>query len=278
MASRTKPQKLEPVAMATLAVGMAHVLAAGAVWAWWSFKPLEWMRKPLGGDEPDAGRYWFSPADYRREPVSPDAQEATGTLQQPQPPPAVSAPAVKTAPKKQELSLASAREGLLAEGKVLEAKPADAPLSAPRRHSAKIITLSPVIEVGTKTIPAGRPSRPPVTMMDMLQLEKVEDAARRAAGGADMDPVLQALEAGLKEHWSPPALEDVPVLQRDVRMMVAIAPDGSLIESRVEKPSGSEAMDQSVRAALMALKKISKSLPSSFPKDRYNVEVNFHIE
>ncbi len=49
-------------------------------------------------------------------------------------------------------------------------------------------------------------------------------------------------------------------------------------EAVVQKASGCEALDASVREALSRVTKIAESLPSSFPKERYPLRVNLLIE
>ncbi len=115
-------------------------------------------------------------------------------------------------------------------------------------------------------------------MMEILKQAKLEEAERQATGGANMDRVLKALEQALSQSWNPPPVNEVPVLQRDARLQFIVGRDGTVLQAEMTKKSGAAALDESVTQAAKALKKISESLPSSFPKDRYTVEVNFHIE
>lgn len=129
------------------------------------------------------------------------------------------------------------------------------------RPTNKIITLSPVVEVDPQAVPSG----------DMAKKDVV-------GAGVDMDPVLNALEDGLKREWNAPPVQQVPALNRQARLKLSIGHEGDFLDSQMVSSSGSALLDESVKEAVLKLKKISQALPSSFPKDRYTVEVNFHIE
>jgi outer membrane biosynthesis protein TonB len=257
MRSPSPKPALEPVFPFFIGVVLLHFLVGGIVWGLLPFWPPSFYEP--AGTQVAADRYWFSPADYRREPPPPDMPlepAPIGTTIAPPPTP-------------------SDYPGTLAETSL----PSPAPgRSATVRPTSKSITLSPVLDVEGKEIPLVKSNRPPLTMMDMLKQEKLEEVGKQAAGGADMDPVLTALEDSLKESWNAPSLNEVPVLQRDAKLRIVINRDGSIAEAKMIKASGSSVLDASVTQATAGLKKISKSLPSSFPKDRYIVEVNFHIE
>lgn len=147
------------------------------------------------------------------------------------------------------------------------------------RPTRKNITLSPVLDLDQKTPSPVPPSGSlPLTMMDVVKKDKLDEAQKKAAGGADMDPVLKSLEDALIKGWNAPAVNEVPTLQRNAGLRISIGRDGSVLQAEIRQPSGSALLDSSVKAAFEGLKKISESLPSSFPKDRYTVDVNFHIE
>lgn len=93
-----------------------------------------------------------------------------------------------------------------------------------------------------------------------------------------MDAVLNALDQGLKREWNAPSVQQVPVLQRQARVKFSVGRQGEILDVGMTRASGSDLLDASVLEAVKKLGKISQSLPSSFPKDRYTVEVNFHIE
>lgn len=241
--------------MTAVSVGVifAHLLVGVAVWF---LLPL--IRPGTSTQEEveveGDGRYWFAPSDFLRNGNAPVA-----------PPP----PAAPAAPK----SVAAASAPMVP--MALEPTP---PSSSSTVPTNKIITLSPVIIEGTQSIPLVKSARPPLTMMDLLKQGKLEEVEKEARGGADMDPVLKALEGSLIREWNAPALPQVPVLQRNAALRITLGRQGEVLEAVMSKPSGSQVLDQSVQDAATRVKKISESLPSSFPKDRYTVEVNFHIE
>ena len=100
----------------------------------------------------------------------------------------------------------------------------------------------------------------------------------QAVGGGSLDAVEQALQQALMREWKPPSIDEVPPAQRRAVVELVIWRDGSVRSAYLQKPSGSEDMDSSVRLALSRVTKISETLPSSFPKERYDLRVNFQIE
>lgn len=278
MPSATRHPALQPVLPAMLVVVLVHGLLGGAVWA---LLPL-WKPVRFGpGAKPpvEDGRYWFAPTDYQRvtQDVPAPASESSRRAGVPALPSAMPAPAVAAAPDAAPLVRPGPAEmhGTLAETS-LAGTPG--PASAKTRPTSKSLTLSPVLDLDPKAAPFAKITRPPLTMMEMLKQDQQHEAERKAVGGADMDPVLRALEKALGQAWNAPPVQDVAVLQRDARLQVSIGRDGTVLESKLTKASGSSLLDGSVSLAAEGVKKISESLPSSFPKDRYTVEVNFHIE
>lgn len=241
---------LEPLAPALLGMILAHVLGGMVLW---TLLPL-WKPKLPPEVTPAPPQHWFSPGDFKLPPL-------------PVAPPIAKASAPKTA----------------------SPAPSAAPSPAPilpqpsgvmdQRQANKSITLSPVLPPDPSAKPEPVRVRPPtVTLLDVARLSAREKAHKEVTGGADMDPVLQALDSSLKDAWVAPPIQAVPASQRHVRMTVSIAKDGTLVDATLTKPSGAAALDESARLALKNVKKISTPLPSSFPKDRYTVEINFHIE
>ena len=256
---------LEPVWAVMIAVVLGHGVLGLAVWSLLPlWKPARFA--PDQGATANDGRYWFAPSDYQR--VTAPGVPAV-------PPDPAKAPVTK--PVKTAAAPLPAKDipGTLAETP-LPSVPR--PETAAVRPTSKIITLSPVLEVDANAVPQVKPSRPPITMMEILNQAKQAEAEKEATGGANMDPVLKALEQALSQGWTPPSVQQVPLLQRDARLRFVIGKDGSVLEAHMTKKSGSGVLDDSVTDAGRKLKKISESLPSSFPKDRYTVEVNFHIE
>lgn len=249
--------------MVTVVLG--HVLLGVVIWTVLPlFKPTRFT-PPVAAPFKDA-HHWFSPGDFRwiQAPITSlpvKSEPLPGALPQ-------GAPAKKAVEPKDVPSTLAETPLVSPQGNVVAAA----------RPTSKIITLSPVLELDPNAPPQGKSSRPPITMMEILNQAKLEEAERQATGGANMDRVLKALEQALSQSWNPPPVNEVPVLQRDARLQFIIGRDGSVLKAEMTKKSGSTALDESVTLSAKALKKISESLPSSFPKDRYTVEVNFHIE
>jgi outer membrane biosynthesis protein TonB len=263
MPPASRPAPLEPIALVMVAVVLVHVLVGLVAW---TLLPL--WKPSLGKAKAGTDRYWFPPSSFKEVLLKPSVA--------PEPP---AAPSEKAAIKPSAaLTPPAAVTGLLEESPLVAPSSSGMGSTATAKPTTKIITLSPVLELDDKTVPTAKLDRGPLTMMEVLKLEKQQAAEKRAVGGADMDPVLKALETALKKEWNAPPVSQVPILQRNTRVTISIGHDGSILESRLTKASGSELLDQSVLKAGEGVKKISESLPSSFPKDRYTVEVNFHIE
>jgi outer membrane biosynthesis protein TonB len=153
-----------------------------------------------------------------------------------------------------------------------EAAPAPTALKEGGRAANKYITLS-FINATQKAMGA----KP---MLNLLDIAKLNEATRvgQIADGGGMDAVEEALQQALLREWKPPLIDAVPVTQRRVTVELVVFRDGSVKEAVVQKASGCEALDASVREALSRVTKIDESLPSSFPKERYPLRVNLLIE
>lgn len=271
--SNTRKAPLEPLALVWVSVVIVHLLTGLIIWRLLPLWPAASLKPVFSSWKwGEDSHYWFSPAEFH---VAGDESPVT---------PPVPAPGVPEVPQtvaSPKPNQSSEESGLLADTSVLKSPmtvASSAPLSEPRSTN-KVITLSPVLdEVSGKTEKQVNPVRPALTLMEVLKQEEHEDKMREATGGVSMDTVLKALEEALKKAWNAPAIQEVPVLQRDASLAVSLGRTGEVLEVRMAKHSGSQLLDQSVLDAGLRVKKISESLPSSFPKDRYNVEVNFHIE
>lgn len=251
MPAAKKHPPLQPMTAVSLGVVFAHLILGFALWLLLSLMSTG-SATDVAAKVEDDGRYWFAPSDFIRN----------GGL----PPPASIPLPAPVAAKKAEASHPLDPIAL---------EPTPPSFTAPTN---KVITLSPVFIEGTQKIPVVKSTLPPITMMDMLHQEKLEALTKEALGGPDMDPVLKALEESLIKEWKAPALQKIPISFRNAVLKITIGREGDVLEFLMSKSSGSPLLDQSVQDAATRVKKISKSLPSSFPKDRYTVEVNFHIE
>lgn len=280
MFARATRLVLEPIGKALVVVMIGHLLLAAGFFYLLPFLRTLGEKKAAAAAARHERRYWFSPEDFTR--ISPTPPPAASAVSAPK---KVATPAAPADSKKEETHAPVSP--------VMEAAPPAVPVPTPPAGAApqptvapaaqirpvnKVITLSPVMDEGSRPSPAAAGGRLPVSLMEVFKQKQREQAERDAAGGADMDPVLTALEQVLTREWLPPAVEQVPVLQRQTRLKIVLGRQGEVVESSLVKASGSVLMDTAVQEAVVRVKKISESLPSSFPKDRYTVEVNFHIE
>lgn len=144
--------------------------------------------------------------------------------------------------------------------------------AATGRAANKYITLS--FNNDTQRAMGAKPT------LNLLDIAKLNEATRvgQLADGGGLDAVETALQQALLREWKPPLIDAVPVSQRRVTVDLVVFRDGSVKEAVVQKPSGCDALDASVREALGRVTKIAESLPSSFPKERYPLRVNLLIE
>lgn len=276
-----KTPPLERMAPVVVGVVLAHVLLAGLVGF---VLPLFKSSVQALKAQHQPQRHWFSPTQIHMETADqaepPQAEKGKDPVKgrrkskiaaTAEAPPAAAASPTQAAPSTPTQEPAKTAP--------VDARPAVAAALPTKqgRPVSRIITLSPVVDATQPDAPS-LTSRPPITMMDVLNLDRQEKAQKEADGGADMDPVLQALEEALLKAWTPPPLEEVAALNRDVRLRFEIDRNGSVPVCKLVKASGSVTYDDTALAAGLSVQKISQSLPSSFPKDRYIVEVNFHIE
>lgn len=145
------------------------------------------------------------------------------------------------------------------------------------REANKYITLSDILPENA-ALATPRPGKPVLNLLDIAALNENKRAQEAEAGGADMEPVKKALEHAILREWKAPPILSVPPAQRRVTVELAVMRDGSVRDAVMKTHSGSEALDASVRAAAGRVTKIPETLPSSFPKERYDLRVNFQIE
>jgi len=139
------------------------------------------------------------------------------------------------------------------------------------REANKYITLSAIQDVSY-------PTKPTLSLLDIAKLNEAEREQQKALRSSGLDAIEHALQQTLLRAWMPPSIDLVPANQRRVSVELAVLRDGRVKDVILKTPSGSEALDASVRAALARVTKIPESLPASFPKERYAVRVNLQIE
>ena len=77
-------------------------------------------------------------------------------------------------------------------------------------------------------------------------------------------------------NWQKPQLPGAAKLEAFVS--IRIAPDGSVTFLGLQKSSGNEAMDESVRKAAQTVTKLSQPLPAGLGHPDYEVTINFKLE
>jgi hypothetical protein len=101
--------------------------------------------------------------------------------------------------------------------------------------------------------------------------------AARDSTGADMGPVDEAVQLTYLKEWQAPSTHLVPPGQRAAVVNLSIAKDGSVAEASLVK-TGAPALNVSITSLLQRVQKFPVTLPSSFRKERYDLQVNFQIE
>lgn len=88
-----------------------------------------------------------------------------------------------------------------------------------------------------------------------------------------------ALQEAFDRVWHPPeSARQLPKDRRIAVLDVALNRDGTVGDCSLSERSGSAELDVSILAAAAEVKKIPQSLPSSFPKERYECSLKFFVE
>jgi TonB family protein len=151
-------------------------------------------------------------------------------------------------------------------------------LTGERREANKYITLSAIVPEAQRSEAKIATMKPVLNLLDIAVLNESKRAVETAAGGADMSLVEQALQQAILREWIAPDIRAVPAAQRRATLEITVRRDGSVTDVFLKTPSGSPLLDASIREATGRVTKIPQTLPSSFPKERYNLRVNFLIE
>ncbi len=146
-----------------------------------------------------------------------------------------------------------------------------------QKEANKYITLSAILPPG-KASAKPRENKRYLTLLDIANINANERAEVAEAGGADMGDVEKALQQAILKEWTAPSAQAVPPSQRRAIMEIVILRDGTIADASIKTASGSSLLNASIRRAADRLKKIPVTLPSNFPKERYELRVNFQIE
>lgn len=314
MSSAHSPRRapIEPLAPALVAVALAHGFAAFILWmfiAAWSpaQKTLQLPKDCV----------WHSPSDFLViQPPPPPVVVAQQPAEQPQVKAPANAPypapAVQLKPQTDKAppwvssqmpatisSQASTLVAMLSDQKlgpmsltinppvspVVPVEKTDPPVAKTTEPDQSVITgpeankyimILPVEPADV--VPAPAPMKSVLSLLDVANLYEAQKKREASQGGADMEPVQAALEKAILSAWKSPTIKAVPASHRRVTLSLSILRDGSVEDVVVVTPSGSDLLDASVRAAAARVTKITQSLPSQFPRDRYDLQINFQIE
>jgi len=127
--------------------------------------------------------------------------------------------------------------------------------------------------------PAGQTSR---TVNRHIMLRR--DPATTSSGGntsgrQDMSAVDTAIYEAFYKTWVPPTTAlSLPREQRTAILRVIVSRAGNIESFDLISPSGSLDLNESILSASRLVKKIPQSLPSSFPKARYECSLKFFVE
>lgn len=275
---------LEPFGPFAFLVVFGHALVGAGLWWWVTQQPAEIEASP------GAGLVWMSPEDFA------PATAAVGSEAVPSAPAVVDSSAV-VEPLEPELpkAIAITPEQALA---LMAAAPAAQPPPVPESKPAPVAKAEPAAPAppapqAAATPPAKTPSTiitlthaeaPPVlkpqtaSLLDLAALDAQGIGSAGADQGLKFEEVDRAIIDGFKKNWLPPDATNLTPDQRAVPLQVAINREGRVVSFKLLRSSGSEAMDSSVQKAADKLHKIDRALPPGYPGERYEVQINFHVE
>jgi outer membrane biosynthesis protein TonB len=156
---------------------------------------------------------------------------------------------------------------------------AKTPDNAPPPPAPAGTDTSRFITVSLKA-PAQAPNSTPkvASLLDMATLDQAGTGAAGATNGIRLDEVDRAVIDAFMKEWLPPDASKLRVDQRTAHLDMAIDRTGRVLNFKLTQPSGSIDLDMSVLEAADRLDKIGAQLPASFPKERYEFQVNLHAE
>lgn len=287
---RPRPTTLEPLAPAVLVVFAMHLaLVFGLFWG------AQELRQPRSALK----LVWMNPADFHdtvaaatppkavliRPPVT--AANKTPPITAP-PKPVTPTPPIEAPVAKATLVAAPPQQAMPAP---VEGTPLFAGAAMPKPAANRSITLRRAIPKPPAAPLLPPPPAPPMagaTLADMARLNTFRPAAPAppalaAPANADLPPGLNldavdnAVNTAFYAAWTAPPLDAVPVNQRSARLTISVARDGRVLGSEMSTPSGSHALDDSILSAAAKVSRIEATLPSQFPKDSYDLELNFNL-
>ncbi len=265
---------LEPIGpFAFLVAGVHLALGAGL---WWCLRHAE----PVLQASPGHRLAWVSPADFTSANATaiPQASPATDTVLKSVPPaqPAVEppAPATPKAPSidivPKAIALNSAQVAALIGQGPAEPAPAAPPSSTQTAPPADALPRATTERLSLEQ----KMDR----LLDAATKEAVGTGASGAEKGIRLDDVDRAIIRAFMREWVPPDDSKLSPNQRTAHLDMSVDRNGRVLSFELTHPSGNSALDMSVLEAVGRLGKIEVQLPPSYPKDRYEFQVNLHAE
>lgn len=287
--SSARPLQLEPFVAAVLLMTVLHAAVGGVLWWLWSEQRHAHYRDLL---------VWMNPADFHNNvanvpviPVPTPAPVVAAVTPAPRPKKAAATPPppVAEAPPKATLI---APPPMAPQPESLSSTPLFAGAAKPRQQASRNITLrrarpaAPANATATKPVDSTVPPMASASLQDLARLGTLRPPEPAPAApapvddlppGLNLDAVDNAVNAAFHAAWTAPALDEVPAHQRSAELTISIGRDGRVIRSQMTKPSGSHALDTSILDAAARTREIGVTLPSQFPKESYDLELNFLI-
>lgn len=293
--NRKRPTTLEPISAAAIVIVSLHLAAIFGVWSWWQNVHTQ-RRNAMA-----ANLEWMKPSDFKNlapPPAVPRAikvasapKAAKKALQVPVPVP-VPAPTPKAAAADAPVQKATL---VAAPPQQHQMEPVPNTTGAPlfggtpaqqvKPSANRSITLrrAPEKRPGSATFGAPVPPITSPTLYDIARLNTMRPSAiplpnpdaAPAQEQVNLDAVDEAVNTAFLANWVAPPIDSVPDGQREGRLNISIGKDGTVLKAQMSKFSGSHVLDQSILEAAAKVKNISATLPSNFPNDSYDLEMNF---
>ncbi len=292
--NRKRPTTLEPISAAAIVIVSLHLAAVFGVWWWWQN-----VRTPQRNARA-MQLAWMKPSDFKNlapPPAVPRAikvasaakaaKKALFPVPVPVPAPTPKPTAADAPVQKATLVAAPPQQHQMEPVPNTTGAPLFAgTITQPIKPSAnRSITLrrAPEKRPGSTVFSAPVPPITSPTLMDIARLNTMRPSAIPPPGSSDsspaeevnLDAVDEAVNTAFLANWVAPPIDSVPNNQREGRLNISIGKDGTVLKAQMSKFSGSHVLDQSILEAAAKVKNISATLPSNFPNDSYDLEMNF---
>ncbi len=285
---RRKPTTIEPIGETWFLVVLLH--AAIAVAAWMGLTAIEW-ETPAPSPSSESVQLstevllWRSPSVFTSDidkgsVVTSEVAEALPARKE-----------AKPEPVEKVLEMPPVAERVPTVAESARMVPADFPSEdgnegrQPKREANRFITLSRLTSDLAEPPAPFRSStnagRPVPTLLDVAKLNEIRPYNGQLGTLGDtsvLDKVDAAVQKAFLENWMAPTVDKVDPEKRSAHLEVSIGKDGTVLGTLLSRPSGSEALDQSVESAAQKVTKIPLSLPAGFGRPFYELQVNFQID